>query len=56
MKPAHPGIFYHLGILYDELGRRKQAADALTAALALNQDFPEAAAAHERLRSLRATS
>jgi tetratricopeptide (TPR) repeat protein len=42
LQNAEPIVLYHLGAAYQKGGRRSEAREALTKALALNKDFPGA--------------
>ena len=52
MDPKNPTFQYHLGLAYAKTGDKTRAKDALTKALSLQADFPEAADAKRALSSL----
>ena len=53
LDPPNGEIWYHLGVLYTEAGNRQQAVQAMTQALRVQNDFPEAADARRRLQALK---
>jgi tetratricopeptide (TPR) repeat protein len=49
---ASPLVYYHLGIVRSEQGRKKEALAAFQSALKLSDKFPEAADARQRIAAL----
>lgn len=52
--PKKAGFRYHLGVVYAEQGKKKEAVAALQKALELDQNFNHAADARQRLQQLSA--
>jgi tetratricopeptide (TPR) repeat protein len=52
LRNATPVVIYHLGVVYDEMGRKSEALKAYKAALAANRNFSEAAQATKRVAEL----
>jgi superkiller protein 3 len=52
--PTHPRFRYHLGIVYSEQGKIKEAIAAFQRALELDENFRDAADARKQLEKLRA--
>ena len=51
-KGSNPTVLYHLGVVYDKTGDKKQAREALKKALAVNPNFSESAEAKKLLKAL----
>jgi Tfp pilus assembly protein PilF len=54
LAPQDPGILYHLGVVYQELGKPSLAAESYTKALAINKTFNGAADAQARVATIQA--
>jgi len=54
LAPQNPGILYHLGLVYQELGNSSLAAESYTKALAINKTFYGAADAQARIAAIQA--
>jgi tetratricopeptide (TPR) repeat protein len=54
LAPQDPGILYHLGVVYQELGKLTLAVESYTKALAINKPFSDAADAQSRLAAIQA--
>jgi len=52
LTPAQADIFYHLGVVLQEQGKKKEAETAFKRALQIDKDFADAADAGRRLGSL----
>lgn len=55
LDPKNPEILYHLGVVYMDQNRHKEAAQQFTKALSLNQPFPDAQEARKQLQILKKT-
>ena len=53
LDPKNPEILYHLGVVYMDQNRHKEAAQQFTIALSLNQPFPDAQEARKHLQILK---
>jgi Tfp pilus assembly protein PilF len=53
LAPNDPGILYHLGVVYQELGNRSLAAQSYSKALAMNKQFNDAGDAQARLAAIK---
>ncbi len=53
LAPNDPGILYHLGVVYQELGNRSLAAESYGKALAMNKQFNDAGDAQIRLAAIK---
>ena len=53
LAPQDPGILYHLGVVYQELGNRSLAAESYGKALAMNKQFNDVGNAQARLAAIK---